>query len=581
MKLGTGSHTVNIESTHTGSTSITSRGGNDTFNVRTISGHTDIETGDGSDTLNVAGHDQTLDRITGLLSLNADGSNDTLNLNDSADDNDNSAVLTNTTLTGLDMPSVAEVQTIRVQGTGGQFQLAIQGQASTEKTLNFGATAAELATALEELYGAQSGDIAVTRTADGANAWIYTVTFVRHLVGQNVASLVWAETASDTLLTGTSEISKDVRINTNVEGTTSPVVNSVQTIEVSATGGQLKFAVAGQTVTIDYDNLSKTPLKQLSEALELVLNPNNSNPNLPYTYNYAVRQFGNTFEIEFRGAHSTTSITSIDTSELTGSATLATRTTGINYYGFATVNLNLGSGNDQLNVRSTALGSTYNIDTAAGNDVVNISSDANANSGTADLVRGDINLNAGSGTNRLVVSDITDTTADTISLTRVADSTEKLKLSGMATADVVFSALGGNYNGGLVLSGGSGNNQITIGAVFRDASLVLNAGMGHDTVTVTQNLAGTDGRLTISGQDGNDRIDASVADQTVVLDGGLGNDSLVGGSANDTLQGGLGNDLIEGRAGDDLSRATFRTPGTLRAFAPLERLITLLAMPTF
>ena len=89
------------------------------FNIRTIAGHTDINAGGGTDVVNVTGHDQTIDQITALLSVRADGTSDTLNITDSADTNDNVGTLTNTTLTGLDMPSVAEVQTVWVQGTGG------------------------------------------------------------------------------------------------------------------------------------------------------------------------------------------------------------------------------------------------------------------------------------------------------------------------------------------------------------------------------------------------------------------------------------------------------------------------------
>ncbi|MCA9035164.1 MAG: hypothetical protein KDA91_08545, partial [Planctomycetaceae bacterium] len=559
IQLGTGSHTVNIESTHAGSTSITSRAGNDVFNVKTIAGHTDIDTGSGTDVVNVTADDQSIDRITALLSVRADGTDDTLNIIDAADTNDNTGTLTDTTLTGLDMPSVAEVQTIWVQGTGGSFLLSADSILDTDGnpltvSVNFAALESELTSALETLLAdlnPQTGDIRVTRTFDGEHAYDYRITFAGTLVGQNIPSLVWGEDPTETSLSGTTEISRDVRIATQVQGTTSPVVDNVQTITVSATGGLLTFDLLDSTVTIDYDDQVKTPLLQLREQLEQILNPNNSNPSLPYTYNFALRQFGNTFEIIFRGEHSSAGIASLDDSGLTGSAVLQTRTSGLNYYGFSTVNLTLGSGSDILNIQSTAAGSNYNINTADGDDTINISSDAALNAGTTDLVAGPIDLNAGGGQNRLVVSDVADQTADTISLTREAGVNEQLRLAGMASADILFSAVGGDYNNGLVISAGSGGNQITLGAVYADASLILNAGMGNDVVTVTSNLQGTDGNLIISGQDGNDRIDATVADQTVVLDGGLGDDSLVGGSAADTLNGGLGRDLIDGRAGND------------------------------
>ena len=44
---------------------------------------------------------------------------DALYVDDSADTNDNKAVLTGTTLTGLDMPSISEVQSIFIQAAAG------------------------------------------------------------------------------------------------------------------------------------------------------------------------------------------------------------------------------------------------------------------------------------------------------------------------------------------------------------------------------------------------------------------------------------------------------------------------------
>ena len=220
IHLGTGSQDVTVRSTHTGETSIISGKGNDTIRIRTISGRTYVNSGTGTDAVTISGDDTTLDQITGLLTVAADGTDDTLDINDSADDNHNSGTLTATTLTGLDMPSVAEVQTMRVQATGGSFRLSATGLTG-DVSLNFGATAAEMTTTLTTLfsgspYSAVAGDITVIRTTDGPNSYLYTVSFVRHLAGQNLPTLVWVE-AGDAL-TFTTEISKDVRISTVADG---------------------------------------------------------------------------------------------------------------------------------------------------------------------------------------------------------------------------------------------------------------------------------------------------------------------------------------------------------------------------
>jgi Ca2+-binding RTX toxin-like protein len=553
IHLGSGNQNVTVESTHSGETSIISGTGNDTIRVKTIGGRTFVNTGTGTDSVTVTSDQTTIDQITGLLTVAAAGTDDTLTIDDSADTNNNTGTLTSTTLTGLDMPSVAEVQTMRVQATGGSFKLSATGL-SGDVTMNFGASAADVATALISLlssspYNAVAGDIVVTRVADGPNSYLYTVSFVRHLVGQDLPTLVWVE-AGD-LLTFTSEISKDVRISTIADGNTAPVRNNVQTLTVSAMSGSFTFDLLGTLVTIDVAHATKSILAQLQEQLDAILNPNNAEDFLPHTSNYSLRQIGNTYEIVFRGDQAAAEITSLNTTSLTGSAVLQTRMSGINYYGFNTLNLTLGSGNDVLNIQGTAAGSTNNINTAAGDDQIDMSSEADL-TGTTDLIAGDVNLDAGSGTNRLLISDVADETGDAnISLTRnTGTTTETLTLSGMADGDIRFSATGGDFNQGVTIFGGSAGNTFSVDGVFAGAPTVIGTGAGDDHLTLTSFTTG-DGTLKLQGQDGHDVIDASAATKSLIIDGNAGNDAIEGGSANDTLRGGLGIDYIRGNAGND------------------------------
>lgn len=57
--------------------------------------------------------------------------------------------------------------------------------------------------------------------------------------------------------------------------------------------------------------------------------------------------------------------------------------------------------------------------------------------------------------------------------------------------------------------------------------------------------------ITITGEDGNDRLIALDMTVPVTLEGGAGTDILFGGSAADTLRGGDGDDYLYGRGGDD------------------------------
>ncbi|MCA9011601.1 MAG: hypothetical protein KDB01_17735, partial [Planctomycetaceae bacterium] len=473
VHLGTGDNTVTVESTITGDTSISSSSGNDTFRIKTVSGPTTIRTGTGTDVVNITSDDTTIDQITALLTVAGDGINDTLNIDDSADVNDNVGTLTERTLTGLDMPSVAEVQVMRVQATGGTFGLTIAG-ATAPETLNYGATAAQVQTALTTLFGAAAGDIRVTSVVDGP-AYYYTITFAGQMGGVNVAEIQWAESPEINNLTGTAEISRDVRVDTSIQGTTVPLRSNIQTLTVSATAGTFGFSLLGTAITIDTEHATKSILTQLQEALDSILNPNNSEGFLPHTKNFVLRQFGNTYEILFRGARADAAISALNTTLLTGSAVLQTRTSGINYYGFSTLNLGLGSGNDALNIQGTAAGSTNNINTAAGDDRIDMSSDADITSGagltgTTDLIAGDVNLDAGSGTNRLRISDAADITGDNISLTRnTGTTTETLTLAGIAGGNIVFRALTGNFDQGVTIFGGSGGNTFTVDGVFAGA----------------------------------------------------------------------------------------------------------------
>ena len=83
-------------------------------------------------------------------------------------------------------------------------------------------------------------------------------------------------------------------------------------------------------------------------AVSAILNPNNTDPTMPFTDNVTVRRFGNVYQLLFRGEDTATTIAWVDTSALTGTLALATRVNGINYYGVETLNIDLGLGQRRL-----------------------------------------------------------------------------------------------------------------------------------------------------------------------------------------------------------------------------------------
>jgi len=94
----------------------------------------------------------------------------------------------------------------------------------------------------------------------------------------------------------------------------------------------------------------------------------------------------------------------------------------------------------------------------------------------------------------------------------------------------------------LVIHGGDGNDNITIGAGIMGATIY--GGAGNDTVT------GGGGDDLIFGETGNDAVSGgSGAD---VISGGDGTDDVSGGAGLDVLIGGKGADKLTGSAGDDV-----------------------------
>jgi Ca2+-binding RTX toxin-like protein len=110
-----------------------------------------------------------------------------------------------------------------------------------------------------------------------------------------------------------------------------------------------------------------------------------------------------------------------------------------------------------------------------------------------------------------------------------------------------------------------GGSAVT--ATLANGILTLNGTSSLDTIsfslhkknlTVTGNGKTVSGspfngvtKITVNGNDGADRIDASNLTLPLTLIGGNGNDTLIGGSASDLLQGGAGDDNLDGQAGND------------------------------
>ena len=143
------------------------------------------------------------------------------------------------------------------------------------------------------------------------------------------------------------------------------------------------------------------------------------------------------------------------------------------------------------------------------------------------------------------------------------------KLFG-GSGDDIIRAQGGDdvLSGGQgddILDGGDGNDWASYAG---DAPVTVNlaltgkqdtGGAGGDILKDIENLMGSTGGDTLSGDGLNNIIDGGAGDDILrgmggydKLAGGFGNDKLYGGAGQDTLDGGFGDDRLQGGAHDDV-----------------------------
>ena len=390
IELGTGDDLLTIASTHQGATTVTTGLGADGVIIKSIGGHTSIETGDGDDAVLIGNDDLLVDQITGLLTIDTGAGDDMLTVNDSGDTNANTGTLTRTTLNGLDMPTVAEVQRIAVQAASGTYRLRVDGYGTesglpntsavlrfagfAEVTLDYVWTSAEVRTALRALYGTDDIEVTEVRTLETVT---YDVMFVRELAGLDMLPLVWADTRGTTRLIPAEEASVNVVASTVRDGTTVPTLDTVEKLIVTATAGTFRIglrlnpgdlAAVTYTAAIDFDATADEVLA----ALSVLLNPNNSNPAKPFTDNVAVSRHGSVYHIRLQGEHRHLHIQEgdLDLTQLTGTATLVQQMDGIAYYGVEDLEIDLGFESDVFHVAST--GARTVIYAADGEDSINV-----------------------------------------------------------------------------------------------------------------------------------------------------------------------------------------------------------------
>ena len=232
IALGTGNDDFTVLSTHAGATNISAGAGNDIITVRSINGHTSIDAGAGADQVRVSSDaaKSLVDPIAGLLTVDGgnDTDSDTLAVDDRAETTDSVGLLTGSTLTGLDMPTVGETQSIFVQAAGGVYRLRANGMVIS---LDYSAAAAQVQAALAAAYGFADIRVDESRTQSDVT---YTVTFFGDHAGIDFDEIAWAETLASTGLVPNPDASALVRVTTVRDGATvNTGINNLQTVTIN------------------------------------------------------------------------------------------------------------------------------------------------------------------------------------------------------------------------------------------------------------------------------------------------------------------------------------------------------------
>ncbi len=159
---------------------------------------------------------------------------------------------TSTLLEGNSPNQRNEIQSVKVNASGGTFTLTFDGQ--TTGNIAVGANAATVQTALEALSNIAPGDVAVSGA--GTNADPYQVTFQGAYAATNVPQM----TGGVGGLTGGSVI-----VTTLTQG--EPPVNEQQAVYVTADGGSFTLSYVGEaSIPLAHD----APAATVEAALELL-----------------------------------------------------------------------------------------------------------------------------------------------------------------------------------------------------------------------------------------------------------------------------------------------------------------------
>jgi hypothetical protein len=382
--LGHGEDTVTIESTHTGQTLVSLGAGNNTSKVLSTSGGTTLIGGSGDDTVRVGSESGSqpgrLNGIAGgLLSVIGGAGQNTLFVDDRANNQASSGTLNTTTVQGFGMPMGVRYEDIS------KLELDL---GSGDDTL--------------QVLGTQVG-LTQIKTNDGTDR-----------------VQVQAISGSVNVHLGIGD--DNVHVGSNAP-TTGGVLRNIQgalTIEGNG-GADTLFVDDGSEAQSQQGTLSSNRIEGLGLPQAMI-----------YEGMESLRlELGSGSDgLEVSSTHS--GVTEIATGS--GADQVLIRSTA------GTVAVNTGTENDQINIRT--IGGDVTIDAGDGTDTIHVGSLAANVGGTVEEIAGKLNVEGGIGSDILLVDDSGDAQSQNLTVTSQMlmglGMPKALEFSGMETVEVLL-----------------------------------------------------------------------------------------------------------------------------------------------
>jgi Ca2+-binding RTX toxin-like protein len=450
---------------------INSKGGADTINIRgtTSSAPVTINAGDGDDTITVGSGD--LDLLEGAVTVNGENDTDKVIVNDQTAGYSDYYTLTGTTVTrdrfggltygtaeGLTLNAESGSNIIKVHSITSGTPVTINAGGGND-TINVGDSGLSLLKGRVTVNGQDDTDKVIVHDELATSSDTYTVTGTT-VSRASFGGLTYGTIDSLTL----NAASGDNTINVNSTTLGTPVT-------INAWGGN------------DAINVGSGDLSQLKDKV-------------------TVDGQDNTDQVIVNDELATSS----DTYTITGTTVSRAFFGGLNYGTIEGLTLNAASGDNTININSTASGTPLVVNAGRGNDTL------------IDGSSGNDTLDGGAGDDTYRFD--TDNALGSDAIIDSGVGLDTLDFSDTTTRPVA----------------------INLGS---SAAQVVNAGL-----TLTLSAGNTIENVTGGSQD--DTITGNALNN--VLIGGPGSDTLDSGAGNDTLLGGAGNDTMVGGANDDTYR---------------------------